>query len=82
MDHNVSGTAAECRRAASQHLAEACAHFEALPAGERWSALTSLSREMDRQLAPFVIRTAGELTEECGGVPAGPELLRRALGLV
>ena len=82
MDHNISGAAAaECRRAASRHITDACAHYESLPPGERWSALSELSQEMDRQLAPFLIRTAGELSEECGGLPARPELLRRALGL-
>jgi len=81
MDHNISGAAAECRRAASRHITEACNHYDALPANERWRALSSLSQEMDRQLAPFLIRTAGELSEECGGMPTRPELLRRALGL-
>ncbi|QMU66969.1 hypothetical protein [Streptacidiphilus sp. P02-A3a] len=81
MDHNISGAAAECRRAVSRNIAETCNHYEALPAKERWGALSSLCREMDRLLAPFLIRTAGELSEECGGLPSRPDLLRRALGL-
>ncbi len=81
MDHNISGAAAECRRAVSRHITETCDHYESLPVKERWGALSSFSREMDRLLAPILIRTAGELSEECGGLPTRPELLRRALGL-
>ncbi len=81
MDHYVLSEVEKSWQEASRLLAGVFGELEMLPPDRRWARMTALCDRMDRELAPFLIRAAGELSEEKGMLPSRPERLGRALGV-